>query len=286
MGRKRCSPDTRSTVWWSAWIPTSGCSGPPWWPGGRSEDRVTARAEAVSSLLTGRPSRSLPRVTSRIRLGSVSSMNCTSGSMSAENRTGLCMGLSPLVPGAGWLNRTAQSGILEEGPDHGSVPRGQHCSSTEPALRLHRGPPAGDPACPARPESAAAGAAGDPNPRRHRGRPRRVVGGELAVPGRAQADGALLSRQRGAGQGAAGDVAAVRAAVPPALHHDRHATAPGRAGPGRGLRQSGRADVLAGGAAGGAARDLPARPPPRRELAQNPIEPPPGPAPPPPPTPA
>src|SRR2546426_355514 len=91
IGRKRCSPDTRSTVLWSAWIPTSGCSGPPWWPGGRSEDRVTASAEAVRSFLTGRPSRSLSRVASRIRLPSVSSMNCTSGSMSSANRTGLCM---------------------------------------------------------------------------------------------------------------------------------------------------------------------------------------------------
>src|SRR5512145_1587168 len=91
IGRKRCSPATRSTVLWRAWIPTSGCSGPPWWPGGRSEERVTASAEAVRSFLTGRPSRSLPRVASRIRPGSVSSTNCTSGSMSSENRTGLCM---------------------------------------------------------------------------------------------------------------------------------------------------------------------------------------------------
>src|SRR2546426_2570417 len=91
IGRRRCSPDTRSTVLWSAWIPTSGWSGPPWWPGGKSEDRVTASAEAVRSVLTGRPSRSLSRVTSRIRLPSVSSMNCTSGSMSSANRTGLCM---------------------------------------------------------------------------------------------------------------------------------------------------------------------------------------------------
>src|SRR5262250_2769002 len=55
-GRKRCSPCTRSTVLWSAWIPTSGCSGPPWWPGGRSEDRVTASADAVSSFLTDKES--------------------------------------------------------------------------------------------------------------------------------------------------------------------------------------------------------------------------------------
>src|SRR6266852_1107607 len=91
IGRKRCSPDTRLTVLWSAWSPTSGCSGPPWWPGGKSEERVTASADAVRSFLTDRPSHSLPRVASRIRLGSVSSMNCTSGSMSSANRTGLCM---------------------------------------------------------------------------------------------------------------------------------------------------------------------------------------------------
>src|SRR5881628_2573778 len=95
IGRKRCSPDTRSTVLWSAWIPTSGCSGPPWWPGGKSDERVTASADAVRSFLTDRPSRSFPRVASRIRLGSVSSTNCTSGSMSSANRTGLCM-ISPL----------------------------------------------------------------------------------------------------------------------------------------------------------------------------------------------
>src|SRR5215831_15140577 len=91
MGRKRCSPDTRSTVWCSAWIPTSGCSGPPWWPGGRSEERVTASAEAVRIFLTETPSRNLASVASRIRFPSVSSMNCTRGSMSSENPTGLCM---------------------------------------------------------------------------------------------------------------------------------------------------------------------------------------------------
>src|SRR5689334_15179166 len=37
------------------------------------------------------PARSLPRVASRIWPGSVSSMNCTRGSMSSANRTGLCM---------------------------------------------------------------------------------------------------------------------------------------------------------------------------------------------------
>src|SRR5262249_23106410 len=73
------------------WIPTSGCSGPPWWPGGKSEERVTARADAVRSFLTERPSRSFASVASRSPVGSVSSMNCTRGSMSSENRTGLCM---------------------------------------------------------------------------------------------------------------------------------------------------------------------------------------------------
>src|SRR5262244_1555584 len=109
MGRKRCSPDTRSTVWCSAWIPTSGCSGPPWWPGGRSEERVTARAEAVRIFLTETPSRSLASVASRIRLPSVSSMNCTRGSMSSENPTGLCMiGLLPVPSWATSHGATAQ----------------------------------------------------------------------------------------------------------------------------------------------------------------------------------
>src|SRR5512132_2489777 len=52
---------------------------------------MTASADAVRTFLTDMPSRSLPRVASRIWLGSVSSMNCTSGSMSSANRTGLCM---------------------------------------------------------------------------------------------------------------------------------------------------------------------------------------------------
>src|SRR5712692_10452999 len=93
-------------------MPTSGCSGPPWWPGGKSDDRVTASADAVRSFLTDRPSRSLARVDSRIRLPSVSSMNCTSGSMSSENRTGLCMVALLLPPALKGLsvargNRTA-----------------------------------------------------------------------------------------------------------------------------------------------------------------------------------
>src|SRR5262245_24977131 len=105
-------------------MPTSGCSGPPWWPGGKSDERVTARAEAVSSVRTGTPSRSLPRVASRILPGSVASTNWTRGSMSAEKRTGLCMGRSPLV---GAADRTSQTDASQQ----------FHCAGPSRSLSEH-----------------------------------------------------------------------------------------------------------------------------------------------------
>ena len=51
--------------------------------GGRSADRVTARAEAVSMVCVGTPARSFANAPSTIALGSVSSINCTRGSMSS-----------------------------------------------------------------------------------------------------------------------------------------------------------------------------------------------------------
>src|SRR2546430_1025668 len=117
---------------------------------------------------------------------------------------------------------------------------------------------AAHPIRPASLHGAAGGAARDQDPRGCGRGPRGVVGGELAVPGRAQADRALLSRERRAGQGAARDVAAVRAALPPAFHRGHHVRAPGRAGPGRRRGQSGGEDVLAGAAGGGIPRGGPA----------------------------
>src|SRR3989441_238707 len=129
---------------------------------------------------------------------------------------------------------------------HGTFPRRQDRVSTEtPALCPDRICLAGRSIRPASPASAAGGAAGDPGPRGCGCRPGAVVGGELVVPGRPQADGVVLSGQRRALQGAARDVAAVRAALSPAFHVRHHARPPGRAGPGRRRGQSRGEDVLA-----------------------------------------
>src|SRR2546427_8368540 len=129
---------------------------------------------------------------------------------------------------------------------HGTFPRRQDRVSTEtPALCPDRIWLAGRPTRPASPASAAGGAAWDPGPRGCGCRPGAVVGGELVVPGRPQADGVVLSGERRALQSAARDVAAVRAALSPAFHVRHHARPPGRAGPGRRRGQPRGEDVLA-----------------------------------------
>src|SRR2546425_2909748 len=143
---------------------------------------------------------------------------------------------------------------------HGTFPRRQDRVSTEtPALCPDRICLAGRPIRPASPASAAGGAAGDPGPRGCGCRPGAVVGGELVVPGRPQADGVVLSGERRALQGAARDVAAVRAALSPAFHVRHHARPPGRAGPGRRRGQSRGEDVLAVASDVESLRAVPAR---------------------------
>src|SRR5215475_10503085 len=87
------SPESRAEMWRTACRPQSGCSGPPWWPGGRSDERTTARAEARSMSLTGVPAASLSFVRATMSAGAVSSTNCTRGSMDCGYATGRTIGV-------------------------------------------------------------------------------------------------------------------------------------------------------------------------------------------------
>ena len=80
-GKRAYSPVSRAEMWRTACSPASGWSGPPWCPGGRSEERTTASAEASSMSFTGVPAPSLSCVSATMRSGVVSSTNCTSVSM-------------------------------------------------------------------------------------------------------------------------------------------------------------------------------------------------------------
>src|SRR5258708_18944987 len=156
-------------------------------------------------------------------------------------------------------------------PRHGPFTRRQDRSATEARapgpdrIRL-----AHHPLRPASPRGAAGGAARDPDPRGCGRGPPGVVRGELAVPGRAQADPAPLSRERRARQGAARNVAAVPPALPPAFHGGHHARAPRRPGPGRRRGQSGGEDVLAVASGVGSVPGGPAPIARRREVPHHP----------------
>src|SRR2546426_715254 len=72
-GSRAYSPGSLAAMCRTACSPASGWSGPPGCPGGRSEERTTARAEASSTSLTGVPAASRSWVRATKGSGGVSS---------------------------------------------------------------------------------------------------------------------------------------------------------------------------------------------------------------------
>src|SRR5438067_3515020 len=143
---------------------------------------------------------------------------------------------------------------------HGPIARRRHRppQDARASSRPHRGRLAARAVGPAGLAGLAGRAADAADPDRGAGRRGPVVGGELDVPGRPQADRAVLPGERRAEQAAGRHVAAVRSALPRALHRHHHARAAGRAGPGGRRRQPGGPDVLALAADVAPARAVPA----------------------------